>query len=345
MRTGSKWLAAVAVGTLLSTAFATVARAQRSPAPTGVALVANQGGGSATIVDLASGTTATVDVGTGPHEAVISPDGRTGIVTVYGTRESIGHELAVIDLARRALVRKIDMKSFTRPHGAVFLPGNDTLLLVTSEATQRIALVNIARDSVIGEIATRSPLSHLIALTADGRLAYSADPRAGTLTALDIPARAWLRSLPVGQATEGVAVMPNGMEVWVGSNASGTVSVVDTRRWVVTDTLRGFAVPYRLAFTPDGSRALVSDPRMNVLHIVDAATRKILRSAPVAGSPRGIAVTPDGRYALVTVVGSETDETTDGALVVIDMDTMRVAARVAVGIAPDGVAYGTPGSR
>ena len=196
------------------------------------------------------------------------------------------------------------------------------------------------RDSVVGEIPTKTPLSHLLALTADGRRGFSADPRAGTLTELDVTGREWVRSLPIGEATEGVAVMPDGREAWVGSNASGTVSVVDTKRWTVVDTLRGFAVPYRLAFSPNGTLALISDPRMNVLHVVDASTRKILRSAPVAGSPRGVTVTGDGRYALVTVVGDENDESTAGALVVVDLATQRVAARFAVGIAPDGVGYG-----
>jgi len=40
------------------------------------------------------------------------------------------------------------------------------------------------------------------------------------------------------------------------------------------------------------------------------------------------------------VEGSATDESTAGALVVIDLATQRVATRFPVGIAPDGVGYG-----
>ena len=322
-----------------------VAAAATRPATkvTGVALVANQAGASATIVDLASGATTTIAVGIGPHEAVVSPDGRTGIVTVYGTRADTGHELAVIDLATRALKRKIDLASYLRPHGAEFVGGSNTLLAVTSEATQRIALVDISAGRVVGEIGTRSPLSHLIALTRAGTRGYSADPRAGTLTEIDVANRTWLRALAVGPATEGVAVLPNGDEAWVGSNATGLVSVVDTRAWTIVDTIRGFGVPYRLAFAPNGRSALVSDPKSGDVHIVDVATRKLAGSIPTGGSPRGVLVSPDSRLALVATVPAESDnDSAPGALLVIDLDNRTIVARFAVGAAPDGVGYGVP---
>ena len=48
-------------------------------ATSGTVLVANQQSASATIIDLATRAETTLDVGIGPHEAAISPDGRWGV--------------------------------------------------------------------------------------------------------------------------------------------------------------------------------------------------------------------------------------------------------------------------
>src|SRR5690348_2443447 len=104
----------VASATLL---VASSAAAQQAPVSTGVVLVANQQSASATIVDIATRATTTLDVGAGPHETVVSPDGKWGIVTIYGVggANGAGNKLAVIDLPAKRVVRTIDLGAYTRP--------------------------------------------------------------------------------------------------------------------------------------------------------------------------------------------------------------------------------------
>ena len=66
----------------------------------GVALVANQQSADVSIIDLATGATTRVAVGTGPHEAAISLDGKWGVATVYGAQVP-GNQLAILDLAAK----------------------------------------------------------------------------------------------------------------------------------------------------------------------------------------------------------------------------------------------------
>ena len=115
----------------------------------GHVLVANQQSANASLIDLATDSMRFIDVGTGPHEAVIAPSGRVGVVTIYGT-QTPGNELAIIDIRAGALRRKISLGEYTRPHGAMFLPGDESRVVVTSEATQNIVLVNIERGTVGG---------------------------------------------------------------------------------------------------------------------------------------------------------------------------------------------------
>ena len=129
-------------------AFSTAAAQQRIT--TGTVLVANQQSASATIVDIATQTATTLDVGTGPHEAVISPDGRWGVVTIYGVAGAPGNKLSIIDLPAKKVVRTINLGTYLRPHGASFVTGQPNVVAVTSETTQNVVLADIAKEFAPG---------------------------------------------------------------------------------------------------------------------------------------------------------------------------------------------------
>ena len=321
----------IASAPLLAPAIAFSSAAAQRTALGGTALVANQGSASATIVDVARQQGKMVDVGIGPHEAVISPDGRWGVVTIYGDRTP-GNRLAIIDMAAGSLVRHIELGEFMRPHGAVFVPGNDSIIAVTSEATQRLLLVDIAEGRIVAEIPTQGDVSHMVGLTADGTRAYTANIRSGSISEIDLTRRALTRQLAVAPMTEGIAVRPVGSEVWVGSNDAGTVSVVDTESWKVVATISGFGMPYRIGFSPDGELAVVCDPKSDKVHVVDVISRRIIGEVGELGSPRGVTVAPDNRTAFVTVADSQ-------AVVAIDLVERREIMRVPVAVSPDGVGY------
>src|SRR5690242_7125852 len=59
--------------------------------------------------------------------------------------------------------------------------------------------------------------------------------------------------------------------------------------------------PYGVAFTPDGTRALVTEFDEGALAIIDRASGAVLRHVPTGGEqPTGVAVTADGARAVVT---------------------------------------------
>ncbi|MES2523113.1 MAG: hypothetical protein V4617_10470 [Gemmatimonadota bacterium] len=303
----------------------------------GKVLVANQQASSATLVDLATGASTHIPVGDGPHEAAISPDGRTGVITVYGA-QTPGNSLAIIDLASGAVTRMVDLGRFTRPHGATFVASSNSLMAVTSEATQRVVLVDIGKGEVVGEIATGNSGSHMVGLTADGKRAYTANVGSGTVSELDLATRTSTRQLPIGPRSEGIAVRPDGGEVWVGSNTNGTVSVVDTKTWQIAATLKGFTLPYRLGISPDGKLAVVVDPEQNRIHVVDVATRATLGTVDDLGSPRGVSIGADNRTAFITSAGRS-------SVIAVDLVERRIVGEYAVQTAPDGVAFWAPVAR
>jgi YVTN family beta-propeller protein len=300
----------------------------------GTVIVANQQSASATIVDVATKSTVTLDVGTGPHEAVISPDGRWGVVTIYGL-QTPGNQLAIIDLAAKKVTRTIDLGDYKRPHGAAFIAGSSSSLVVTSEATQNVVLVDIAAGKVLGAIPTNRPGSHMLGITRDGSRLWTSDVSFGGISEIDLTNKRFVRDLAVAQATEGIAATPDGSAIWVGSNKEGSVSIVDTKTWSVTTTLPNLGMPYRIGISPDGSLAAVCDPQGNKVVVVDVRTRKTLGSIESLGSPRGVVIAPDNRTAYVTLGR-------DNAVVGLDLVALKEVWRSPVGTSPDGVGFGRP---
>jgi YVTN family beta-propeller protein len=303
-------------------------RAQRE----GYLLVANQQAANASLIDLRTDHMRLIDVGTGPHEAIISPSGATGVVTVYGTQVP-GNELAIIDIKTGTVTRKISLGQYTRPHGAMFLPGDETRVVVTSEATQNIVLVNIAEGKVEGAIPTGAAGSHMVGVTKDGRRAFTSNITAGGVSEMDLVNKTLVRSIPVAPRVEGVAVTPDGSTVWAGSNTNGTVSVIETSTGTVATTLTGFTLPYRIAISPDGRTAIVCDPQGNKIHVADVAQRKVIWTLDELQSPRGVTIAPDGKTAFVTLAGIP-------AVGVVDLTTRKLVRTIGVGASPDGVGFG-----
>ena len=300
---------------------------------TGTLIVTNKEPSTATIIDVGSGRAlATLPTGNGPHEVVLSKDGRVAVVTDYFGSTGPGNTLTVIDVPEKRVVRTISLGQYTRPHGIVYLPG-DSLVAVTSESTQNVLIVAVSSGEIRKVIPTQHQGSHMVAVTADGKRAWTGDIGSNTVSELDIPSGAYVRSINVPAQPEAINVTPDGREVWVGSNSTGKVSVVDPATGNVTTAAEGVSWPYRVLFTPDLATVILPDLRKDEVRFLERATRRELSrlSMPGAG-PQGVTITPDGRYLLESL-------SQQSRVVVIDMNTRKIVGYIPAGRTPDGIAY------
>jgi DNA-binding beta-propeller fold protein YncE len=300
---------------------------------TGTLIVTNKEPSTATIIDVASGRAlATLPTGNGPHEVVLSKDGRIAVVTDYFGSTGPGNTLTVIDVPGKRVVRTINLGQYTRPHGIVYLPG-DSLVAVTSESTQNVVIVAVSSGEIRKAIPTQHQGSHMVAVTADGKRAWTGDIGSNTVSELDIPSGAYVRSIEVPAQPEAINVTPDGREVWVGSNSTGKVSVVDPATGNVTTAAEGVSWPYRVLFTPDLTTVILPDLRKDEVRFLDRATKRELSrlSMPGAG-PQGVTLTPDGRYLLESL-------SQQARVVVVDMNTWKIVGYIPAGRTPDGIAY------
>jgi YVTN family beta-propeller protein len=304
---------------------------------------------TATVIDLASHRTlATLPTDSGPHEVAISHNGRWAVVSNYGTQQTPGHTLTVIDLSPRVpvVVRTINLGDYRRPHGSAFLPG-DTTLIVTAQTAQAVIVVNILRGTVDASIPTHGRGTHMVVLTADSRRAYTSNVGEGTVSEIDVPGRAYLRSMPVAPMVEGIAVTPDGSQVWVGSDSLKTVSIVPPASAVVAATVPDFGFPYRIAITPDNKTAVISDPGKGELRFMSVASHAelgrvtipatdVVKTAEFPGSPcpEGLSMAPDGQTVYVTLQGRN-------AVAAVDVATRTLLVVLPTGTWPDGIGYST----
>jgi YVTN family beta-propeller protein len=310
----------------------------------GVLVTANQQASSATVLDAATlKTIATVPVGNGPHEVAISTDGRWAVVTNYGDATP-GNTLSVIDLAAEtpSVVRTISLGQYTRPHGAAFV-GAGAKLVVTSETTQRLLLVDFVNGRVDTALATNGRGSHIVTVQRDGRRAWTGNIADGTVTEYDIEATATGRTYPVAPDDEAIAATPGGVQVWVGSNSAKTVTVVNSADAKIVGTISGFGRPYRVGVARTGRVAVVSDPDSNRVLLFDIYTRKELARIDLAGEkgigspaakagPEGIAFDPIADLAYVTLHGTN-------QVVAVSLRSYKVLGFGSTGTGPDGIGY------
>jgi DNA-binding beta-propeller fold protein YncE len=154
-----------------------------------------------------------------------------------------------------------------------------------------------------------------------------------TVSELDLRSGEFVRMWDVPATPEAINVTADGAQVWVGSNATGKVSVVVPATGDVVTAAEGFGWPYRVLFSPDGETVLLPDLRREELRFLDRTTRReIARLSFPGGAPQGITITPDGRYALESLSGQ-------ARVVIVDMATRTAAGYLAAGVTPDGIGY------
>ena len=309
--------------------------------PTGTIVSANMTAGTASVVDVATGELrATYETGQGPHEVAISHDGKWAVISVYGNGGSIGHSLLVLDLVGDAAPRTIEMGDLKRPHGMRFLPG-DAKLVVTSEATQRVAIVNFLKGTVDTTISTAQAGTHMVVIDAPGKRAFTTNITSKSVSVIDLGRDSVMRLIDAGERIEGIAINPDATEVWTGANTAKVVFVFNPATGEKVATIDGFGMPYRMSITPDGATAVVSDPVEESVKIVDVKTHKVRQTIDMPKveaisaehpSPQGVILSRDGRFAFVTLKAL-------GKVAVINIASGTVVKTLTVGGGSDGVGF------
>jgi YVTN family beta-propeller protein len=294
----------------------------------GTLLIGNKGEDSLSFVSLADGRElGRVPTGADPHEIALSPDGRQAAVVSYG-----GRSIDIFDVATRAKVRTIDLAPNEGPHGLVWLA--DGRLIATTERSRSVAIVDTRRGDAVTSVATGQQGTHMVAVSPDGRRAFTANIGSGTVTVLDLAAGTKLRDIAVGGRPEGIALTPDGRTLWVGDLEGARVQAFDAGSFERLGEVATGQVPIRVVASPDGRWIVTSNLGDGSLSVIDAAARRLVRTIAVGGSREAAQVTilfsRDGRRLYVAETGRNT-------VAEVDFESGAVLRRLPAGTAGDGL--------
>ena len=336
---------AIAAGICLAGAYFSPAASQ------GTLIVLNKSGASASLIALKGWKEiARIATGEAPHEVAVSPDGKLAVVTNYGTRQAPGSTLTVIDIPGKRAVKTIALQGYSRPHGIVFLPGGQEVL-VTAEAQKALLRVDVQAGEIRSAIRTDQDVSHMVVAAPEAGLAFVANIGSGSVSVIDYQKGKRVKTISTAAGAEGIALTPDGKQLWVTNRADNSVSIIPVQKLLVEARLPAGGFPIRIKFTPDGKHALVSNARSGDVSVFDVKSRKEIQRismqvTPVekkegrlfgddfSGSPVpvGILIPPDGRYAYVANTNAD-------VISVIDLHSWKLAGRLKAGPEPDGMGW------
>jgi YVTN family beta-propeller protein len=307
----------------------------------GTLLVANRTGGSISLFDLATGVEmARVPIGPAiPHEVAVSPDGRLALTGEYGPNDRPGQHVVVIDVAEGRPVARIDLGPKSRPHSVVFMP-DGRRAVVTLEQSDRIAVVDVVDRKVLRTYPTGGREGHMVRLSPDGARAFVTSRGAeGTLSIITLAGEAPPVVIPTGEGAEGLAVTPDGREVWVVNRIARSISIVDTRSLKVIQTIDVLPDARRAEVSRSG-RVLVPQGGTDAapaqyLSLFDSKSRVLVNRLAMHEGRKG-----GGGFG-IHVVGERAfvSDRADRALFILDLDQFKARRTLTTGHDdPDGLA-------
>jgi YVTN family beta-propeller protein len=304
----------------------------------GLLLVANKGDHTLSIVDAASGRqlAAVRESGETGHEVAASPDGRRAFVPVYGSAGvgqagTDGRLIDVIDLGTRSVVGTIDLGRGLRPHKPVFGPKNG-LLYVTTELDNSVTIIDPATLGILGSVPTGRSQSHMLAISSDGRRGYTANVGSGTVSVLDLDARALVTTIPVATIVQRISLSNDDRWAFTADQTKLRLVVIDTAKNAVSTSIPLPGLGFGTTPTPDGRWLLVTLPALRMVGVVDLGKMRVVRTLEVPRAPQEILVRPDGGVAYVSCDQSR-------RVAVLNLKDWRVERLIDVGPVDDGLAW------
>ncbi len=185
-----------------------------------------------------------------------------------------------------------------RPDGRQLWVGNDA----KDPAASGVTVLDLETEAVVGQVATGRG-HHELAFSADGRLAFVTNRDAGTVTALDTASLRVLAELPVGGVPIAVATSRLSQLVYVAEARRGEVLAIDPA--TLTVAARAAAKPGLgpLRFSPDGRWGFAVNPAEHAVHVLDAASNRLVHTLPLGGKPYQVAFTR--AFAYLRLLDSE----------------------------------------
>src|ERR1700756_586571 len=194
-----------------------------------------------------------------PHELLVLPERSVAYVPIFGDgihgrNPNPGHLIAVIDLARRAHVRDIDLRPYIAPH--TLRRGPDGLVYITCENSAVVAAIDPKDHKVVEVIDSGSTNGHRLVISSDAGRLYTENEEDATISVIDLANRKLVGKIATPRPLAGIALSGDDRTVIAVDDEEPTLFLIDTARESVVETvpLQGVAAAAQIArYSPDFS--------------------------------------------------------------------------------------------
>jgi YVTN family beta-propeller protein len=200
-----------------------------------------------------------------------------------------------------------DIEPFNDPTGIAFTPDGDFAYVANTDASNVEVIsthtLTVTATITLPVLQSGSPAPTVIVMSPDGTTAYVVD--GAFVDVISTATNAVTTDFPVGGGINGMAITPNGLNLYITwlHGATADVAVADTSTDMVTDDIAVGGNPQGIAVTPNGETAYVSNCSSDTVCLIDTATTTETGTINVGGgSGGGLAISPNGKT--VAVVGN-----------------------------------------
>lgn len=174
----------------------------------------------------------------------------------------------------------------------------------------------------------------MLAVTADGRRAYTANTHPGSLTEIDFSAGT-TRMVILAPTVNRVSLSPDDRFAYVADQDLPRIAVVDLAQMRLQYWVRLPGIAFGTAAMRDGRHLVLTLRNEARLGVLDLASRETHVSTPLPPGPQRVVLNHDETTAFTTC-------SPEDAVVALDLPSMSVVAIANPGRDPDGLSLGPP---
>jgi YVTN family beta-propeller protein len=221
--------------------------------------------------------------------------------------------------------------------GVSTLSVGETILIADKTANELLYF-----DTDTGQVTRSVPVGanpHEVAVTPNGRWAFTANSRSNTVSVIDLEAGSELKRLesPLFAYPHGLAVHPNGETVYLTSEQKKLLILIDADKLeIVGKVSTDREGSHMVVLSPRGDRAYISDRGSASVTVLETGDLGQIQHSPAGEGAEGIALSPDGRWLAVA-------NRHDNDLHIFDAPSLGASGKIPVGEGPVRVAFSPDG--
>jgi YVTN family beta-propeller protein len=227
-----------------------------------------------------------------PNQCAVTPDGHYVAVPIRDK-----NAVDIVDVQQQKVVKTLPV---SKPHNA-FNAGSNRYLYVSAMGADQINIIDLTTMMYSAKVAVGGiPRPYVV--TPDGTTMYVAetdlhgfikvDVASGKMQRVEMPAENHTpkqrRFEPSNTLTHGLALSPDGMELWVTSLLDDSLYVYNVKANKITGRVQVGDGPNWVTFSPDGKYVCVSNTGTDDVSIIDVPARREVKRMKVGQAPKRI---------------------------------------------------------